>query len=434
MTTERKQSSYRIINGRRFESGQFVQSQTIDIVDGRIVGIDSDTNASDSARIIDAQDQFILPGMIDLNFSLREPGLTRNGTIRSETLAAASNGFTKVCSCPNTRPVNDTKAVTQLILEQTESGGACTVLPLGALTKNLEGEQLASFAALKDAGCVALSNGFNPIKNLLVTQRCFEYASSHDMTVMLNPIEPSLHQGVMHEGPLSTQLGLKGIPSTAETIAVGQLIELAKVTGVTLHLSQLSCAGSVELIKTAKAAGLKISCDVAISQLLFADSDVGYFDSLFHAMPPFRSPDDRAALLQGVINGTIDAITSAHQPWEAAEKLRPFAETSPGLSTIELIVPIAMLLEKQGLPLSRFVECFTTGPAAVLGLSTPGISEQSLADLCILNPSAEIGRTQYSVGQNHPLGAIEKMNAELVLKGRVELTMCEGQTTFSTIE
>ncbi|MFT7374058.1 MAG: dihydroorotase [Oleiphilaceae bacterium] len=324
--------------------------------------------------------------------------------------------------------MNDSEAVTKLIKDLSQKSNKCQVLPLGALTKSLKGDQLSEYAALKQAGCIALSNAYHPIKNLAITKRCFEYAKTHDLSVFINPIEASLHEGVMHDNHVSTTIGLQGIPSLAETIAVSQLIQLADTSGVHLHLSQLSAADSVLQVKIAKERGINVTADVAIHHLLYTDEHVENFNSTFHCMPPVRSEPDRLALLEGLKSGTIDAITSAHQPHEATAKQMPFAETAPGMSNIELLLPMALKLnDHHKLPLHNFITAMTSNSASILGIKKPEITEGSAANLCVFDPSKIwLLKTEdlLSKGKNSPLIGQQ-------LKGKVKATIYEGAISFS---
>lgn len=416
----------RIINGKRLNAEfKWEESQSIDVKDGRITAFDEDNKNPD--KVIDAQGCLILPGLTDLNVYLREPGYTAKGSIETETKAAVSGGVTKLCCSPETGPVNDSRAVTKLIKELALTANHCEVLPLGALTKGLKGEHLAEYAALKSSQCIALSNAYHPIKNLAIAKRCFEYAKTHDLSVFINPIEPSLHQGAMHEGHVSTTIGLQGIPPLAETIAVAQLIQLAAASEVHLHLSQLSAADSVMQLRKAKIDGINVTADVAIQNLLYTDEKVESFASIFHCLPPLREETDRLALLQGVKDGTIDAITSAHQPHEAAAKLMPFAETEPGMSTIEFLLPMAqMLADKKELDLADFVKSMTVGASKVLKQENAVLAIGQAANISLYNQNIERRVTSKSIisrGKNSPL-------LGKTIKGQTTATLYKGRVVF----
>lgn len=416
----------RIINGQRLRPDfTWEPSSSIDIQDGKLVAFDKENNAAD--KIIDAENCLIFPGLTDLCVSLREPGFTAKGSIETETKAAVAGGVTHLCCSPETGPVNDSRAVTKLIKESALSSNYCEVLPLGALTKGLKGDQLSEYASLKSAQCIALSNAYHPIKNLVITKRCFDYAKTHDISVFINAIEPSLHQGAMHEGHVSTTIGLQGISSLAETIAVSQLIKLAEASGVHLHLSQISTADAVEQIRKAKLAGIYLTCDVAMQNLMFTDEKVESFASTYHCLPPLREEGDRIALLEGVKDGTIDAVTSAHQPHEAAAKQMPFAETEPGMSSVEFLLPMAQMLDSRNeLDLSVFVKSMTQGASKVLNREQVVLELGGVADLVVYNTSAEKLVTSESIlsrGKNSPyLG--KKIN------GEVKMTLYEGRVVY----
>ena len=416
----------RIINGKRLNAAnQWEDSQSIDIHNGRIAALDAAQAHYD--KLIDATDCLILPGLIDLNVSLREPGYTSKGTVASETKAAAAGGITTLCCTPETHPVNDSRAVTKLIKELAQTANYCEVLPLGALTKGLQGEQLAEYAALKSAQCVALSNAYHPFKNLAIAKRCFDYAKTHEMSVFVNPIEEALHQGVMHEGRVSTTIGLQGISPLAETVAVSQLLQLAEASGVHLHLSQLSTANAVEQVRQAKASGIKVTADVALQNLCYTDEKVEAFNSVYHCLPPFRAEQDRQALLAGLKAGIIDAVTSTHQPHEAAAKLMPFAETDAGMSTIEFVLPMAQQLEAAGeLDLSVFIKAMTAGAAKVLHRPAPVVSAGELANMVVYKPLAErliSSALMVSKGKNSPLLGQR-------IFGQVVSTVYQGNVVF----
>ena len=427
-----------ILNGKRLASPtdnaqdmstHWIDFERIEIQDGMIKSINQDNPAFKADISIDGTGCYVLPGLVDLNVSLREPGYTAKGSIYSETKAAAAGGVTTLCCTPETKPINDSKAVSKLIEELAQEAANCEVLPLGALTQGLEGEQLSEYAALKNAHCIALSNGYHPLKNLAISKRCFEYAKTHNLSVFINAIEASLHQGVMHEDEISTTIGLQGIPDLAETVAVSQLIKLAEATGVHLHLSQLSTADAVAQVKAAKERGLRITADVAIQNLLYTDEKVANFSSVFHCMPPLRSEADRLALLEGVKTRVISAITSAHQPHEAAAKQMPFAETEAGMSSIEFLLPMAMKLEReQDLLLTDFISAMTQGAAEVLNIAIPQIAVGQKANLCIFNPSTSYVLEReniQSTGKNTPL-------IGQTLTGCVKTTIFEGRVSYSS--
>ena len=418
-------------NGQRLvysdEGAHWEGFESLYIDGGMIQAIDVNNASSNADLIKDLDGAYVMPGLIDVSVALPEPGHSLKGSIASETLAAAAGGVTTLCCIPETDPVNDSQAVSKLIRELAVDSNYCRVLPLGALTKGLNGEQLAEYSALKNARCVALSNAYYPVKDLAITKRCFEYAKTHEMSVFINPVEPSLHKGVMHEGEVSTTIGLQGISSLAESIAVSQLIQLAQATGVHLHLSQLSTAESVEQLELAKSSGLNVTADVAIQNLLYIDECVENFNSVYYCLPPLRSERDRLALIDGVNRGVIDTITSAHRPHEAAAKQAPFAETEAGMSNIEFLLPLALrLAERKEIELSRFIDAMTRGASKVLRCEGPTVEAGSIADLCAFSAEGERQVRLNSIishGKNTPLLGES-------LKGRVLLTLLDGRPVF----
>jgi len=419
-----------IRNGQLFDprTGQ-VRAGAVLTDEQKIVAVGDSALDQTADREIDAGGALVSPGFIDLCCFLREPGDDQKGTLASETLAAAHGGFTTVCAAPESSPVNDSGAVTTLILERARKQGKARVLPIGALTRGLRGELLSDMAALARAGCVALSNGTYPAGNTRVLRRCMAYASTFGLTLFMRPENPALAlDGCAHEGVVATRLGLPGIPEIAETIAVGELIMLAEDTGVRLHLSQLSTARSVDLVRAARERGLAVTADVAIHHLAFNENSLSDFDSRFHCRPPLRTEVDRQGLLRGVEEGVIDCIVSQHQPHDSAAKQAPFGETEPGLSTVESLLGLGLSLVAAGeLSRERLLRALTLGPATVLDLVQPVLEPGAPADLCLFDPDGTWTpdvSTLLSAGKHAPLTGAP-------LPGRVMLTLSRGRIAYS---
>lgn len=344
----------------------------------------------DDSQTIDGQGFRLLPGLIDLFCHLREPGPDRKGSITSESRAAAHGGFTTVCTSPDSSPVNDSGAVTHLILDLASRVGAVRVLPVGAMTRGLGGELLSDMAGLMDSGCVALSQGIHGVRDARTLRRCMAYARTFDIPLFLQAENKALAaEGCAHEGLMATRLGLPGIPEVAETVAVSELILLAEETGVRLHLAQLSTARSVAMLRAARERGVQVTADVAISHLVYNDNRLQDYDSRFHLRPPLRSEKDRKALCEGVNDGSITAIVSHHQPHESEAKQAPFGETEPGLSTVEITLSLGLALVRQGdLQEQALLRALTAGPASVLGRAVPAVVPGQPADLCLLDADA----------------------------------------------
>ncbi|MCK5188857.1 MAG: dihydroorotase, partial [Methylococcales bacterium] len=348
------------------------QTGSIYIADGKILSVIETPSDFTADQIIDAENQIICPGFIDLSVRLRDPGQSYKGTIQSETAAAASAGVTSLCLPPDTSPVIDTQAVAELIYDKSEKANYTQVYPIGALTHKLAGIELSSMSALKQAGCIAVSNATIPLSSLLVLRRAMEYASSHDLLVMHHPDEPSLsNQGCAHEGAFATRYGLPGIPEASESIAVAQCLELVGLTGCKLHFSQISCRRSVIQIQQAKKYGLKVTADVAIHQLHLTENDIEPFNSAYHVLPPFRTEKDKAHLRKSLANGTIDVICSDHQPHDLDAKLGAFPETEPGISSLETLLPLTLsLVQDNAITLSQGIASLTQKPADIMNLQS----------------------------------------------------------------
>jgi dihydroorotase len=378
-----------ILNGRVIDpANQFDQQSSLYIAEGKIVSRGDAPDGFSADIHIDALGQIVCPGFVDLSTRLREPGATYKASIQSETRAAASAGYTSLCVPPDTKPVIDIAAVVELINDKAEQCAYANIYPIAALTQGLEGKELSSMHALKQAGCIAVSHARHAISDLLVLRRAMEYAATHDLLLMYCPQEHALsHQGCAHEGAMASQYGLPGIPAVAETIALLQCLELVEQTGCRVHFQGLSCARSVALIAQAKAAGLPISADVAMHQLHLTDTDMLPYASEYHVQPPLRSAADRDALVAGVQTGTIDCICSDHQPHDIDAKLGAFPETEPGMATLETVLPLMLRMVAQGdLDLSQGIMRLSAAPAKVLAINAGQLAVGSYADICLFDP------------------------------------------------
>ncbi|WP_029655148.1 dihydroorotase [Marinobacter daepoensis] len=425
-------------NGLKLTGGQLfdperglVANPGLLIRNGRIDEIGASVQEAEAGSEMNADGHVIAPGFIDLCCNLREPGNGQKGNIASETRAAAHGGFTTVCASPETSPVIDSGAVTNLILDGAASRGAVRVLPIGAITRGLEGELLSDMAGLSAAGCVAVGNGSRGVRNARILRRCMAYAQTFGLTVMFSPENSALAaDGYAHDGQVATRLGLLGIPEVAETAAVMEMLLLAEETGVRLHLSQLSCARSVDMLAEARQRGVSVTADVAMHQLAFTEEALSGFDSRFHVRPPLRSESDRQALVAGVRAGILDAIVSQHQPHDSAAKQAPLPATEPGLSSIESVLSLGLELVDRGeLELSGLLAALTTGPARVLGRHF-ALQKGALADLCVFDPRSRwlpSSQTLVSAGLHAPV-------MDRSLPGVVKLTLVEGREAWRASE
>lgn len=416
------------ISGARLidPAGGLDEVSDIFIEQGKIVAIGQMPRGFSTERLIDAQGLIAAPGLVDINAALREPGYGRKGTIASETRAAAAGGVTSLCSTPNTKPVLDTPAVAELILDQARDTGSCRVFPLGALTQGLAGEQLAELMTLRDAGCIAFTNGLNAFSSNRALRHALEYAASFDLTVIFHPQDRDLAEGgIAHEGAVASFRGLAGIPETAETVALSRDLLLVEQSGVRAHFSQITTARGARLIAKAQARGLPVTADVAMYQLLLTDDALQDFSSLYHVQPPLRSHADREGLREAVRSGVICAIASHHQPHELDAKRNPFADTEPGISSIELQLPLALKLVEDGVfDLPTALARLTHGPANAMRLNAGRLSVGAMADVVIFDPKGTTlaGETWYSKGRNCPfIGE--------TLPGRVHYSLVGGRIT-----
>jgi dihydroorotase len=379
-------------------------------------------------RQIDAKGKIVCPGLIDLRARLREPGLEYKATIESETRAAVAAGITTLCCPPDTAPVIDTPAMAQMIQSRAWRFGLAFVHPLGALTQGLEGKRLTDMAALEEAGCVGVSNALEPVNDTLVLRRAMEYAATFGLTVFLHAEDPFLRNtGCVHEGEVGTRLGLPGIPEAAETVVVARDLALIEQTGVHAHFCGLTSARAVAMVAEAQRQGLLVTADATAHHLHLTEHDIGYFDTQCHVRPPLRSTRDRDALRAALKSGVIGAICSDHQPHEPDAKLAPFAESAPGISGLETLLPLTLkLVDDKVLTLAEAIALLTTKPAEILGVEAGTLSMGATADICVFDPATRwtlTAKQMVSRGHNSPFVGWE-------FTGRVTHTLVGGEIVF----
>jgi len=398
------------------------------IADQQVAAVGGKPRGFRIEREIDAHGQVVCPGLIDLCARLREPGEEHRASIASETRAAAQAGVTTLVCPPDTDPVIDETAVVELIRRRAEAAGQARVLTLGALTQGLQGEQLAEMAALKEAGCVGVSNALAPVTNTLVLRRSLEYAATYRLTVFLTPMDPWLTAGgCAHEGVMATHLGLTGIPAAAETSMVARDLALLEGIGVRTHFCRLSSAGAAAMVAAAQARGMPVTADVSAHHLQLTELDLAGFNSLCHVSPPLRSPQDRDGLRAGLASGVIAAICSDHQPHEPDAKEAPFGDTLPGISGLDTLLALGLRLAEEGvLPLPAVIERLTAGPARILGLALGQLGPGAIADVCVFDPEQVWildAKTMVSRGHNSPfLGR--------GFRGKVTCTLLAGKIVY----
>ena len=398
-----------------------------------IVGVGKKPDKFKAQQTIDAKGQWVMPGLVDIQARLRDPGQPQKANIASETAAAIQNGITSLCLPPDTQPAIDNSATVELIHHRnTTFGQSARIYPIGALTRELGGEQLSNMVSLKGNGCVAFSNATKPLLNNLVQRRAMDYAAGEDMLVIIQPIDFHLQgNGCAHEGAIATRMGLPAIPEAAETAALAKDIELVAQTGARTHFGQLSCARSVDMIRRAKAKGLPITADCAMHQLFLTDHDIGHFDTSKLTLPPLRSQYDRDALREGIADGTIDCICSDHQPHETDAKLRPFPSAEPGISGLDTLLPLALrLVEEKLITIAEIIACLSLKPAQIIGLPAGRIETGELADIIIVDPdSPYLCRAEEFISQGKNT-AFEGWD----FNGRVTATIVSGEVVFSRAE
>ncbi len=418
-----------IINGRAFDpASQLDKKASLYIDKGKIVAIGRKPSGFSATKTIDAAGQLVIPGLVDLCVRTREPGYEHKATMDSELRAASLSGITSLCSPPDSDPVVDSPAVVRLIQQRASEAGHVRVYTLGALTKGLNGEQLAEMAALQQAGCIAMSNALRPIKNAEVLRRAFEYARSCGLTVFIHPNDTDLqNHGVANEGAISTRLGLPPVPETAETVALARALLLIEQTGVSAHFCRLSAARSVSMVRQAQQEGLPVTADVDICHLHLTDMDIADYNVDCHLQPPLKNERDRDSLVQAIEEGVISAVCSDHQPHDRDAKSAPFSLTEPGASTVELLLPLVLHLVEAGqLSLERAVAAVTSRPAGILGIEAGTLAVGANADICVVDLENlwQVEREKMtSMGKNTPFHGWN-------LSARVSATVMNGRITY----
>ena len=405
------------------------QQQDIFIEAGKIAALGQAPAGFQAERTIDAKGLFVAPGLVDLCARLREPGYEHKATLKSEMAAAVAGGVTSLVCLPDTDPTLDEPGLVEMLRFRARNLNQAHVYPLGALTVGLKGQVITEMVGLTEAGCVGFSQADTPIVDTQVTMRALQYAKTYGFTTWLRPVDAFLGKGgVAASGALASRLGLSGVPVAAETIALHTIFELVRVTGARVHVSHVSSAAGVALVRAAKAEGLPVSCDVTVNHVHLIDLDIGYFDAQFRLDPPLRQQRDREAIRAGLVDGTIDAICSAHTPVDDDEKLLPFAEATPGATGLELFLSLTVKwADEAGVPLAAALNRITAAPAQVLGLEAAGrIAVGAVADLCVFDRHAHWRvepRALKSQGHNTPFLGYE-------LPAQVRATVVSGRLAY----
>lgn len=396
------------------------------IADGQICAIGEAPDGFEPEQEIDATGLWVIPGLIELGANLPDD---QPEALAQQTRTAAAGGITTLCLAPDMHPRLDGPASIELVHARAQRHGCVRVLTLGGLTRELAGEQLCELGALREAGCVGVSNGRQPVTDTRIMRRAMEYAASHELTVFVHARDPWLYAGgCAHEGEPATRLGLPGIPAAAETIGVARELALAELTGAQVHFCRLSTAGAVTMIRQARNSGLAVSADVAIHHLLLSDSDAGNFDSRYRIDPPLRGAAEREALLEGVSDGTISAVCSDHRPVGHDARERPFPAAGAGIEGLHTLLALMLGLVNDGrLTPADVIRLLSSTPAQLLGLAQGHLATGQPADLCLVDPLQAWTPAHDESARHCPLGSPFHNTA---LRGRVMHTFVGGQQVY----
>ncbi len=398
------------------------------VVNGKIADLNKNLDPKKAKQIIDASKKIVMPGIIDLQLNLREPGNQYKSTLESEMKAANAGGVTSMVCPPDTTPILDEPGLVKMLKNKSEVLKRGNVYPLGALTQKLNGKLLTEINDLYDSGCIGFSQAEKPIQDTEVLYRSFQYLSTFNLKAFLRAEDAYLSEkGIINAGEISTRLGLKGIQSISETTAINKILEIARLTKTKVHLNKISTADGLNLIKVAKKNGIDVTCDVSIHQIFLTDNDIGFFNTNCFLKPPLRKESDRLKIVESIVDGTIDAICSDHSPVNEDNKLKPFAESEHGASSVELLMPmIFKLSEEYKIDLSLLIDKITYQPANILEINKGNLSVNSDADICIFDPSYlwEVNsKTLISEGKNTPF-----MHQNFI--GKVSSTIFNGNIVF----
>ena len=419
-----------IKGGHVIDPGRFVGTADVFIEKGKIAAVGPNLPLPVDARTIRANGKLVMPGCVDLHVHFREPGFEYKETIQSGSAAAVAGGFTTVCCMPNTNPVNDNQAVTEFISERARLAGLANVLPIGAITKGSEGKELAEIGDLRRSGCVAISDDGKPVMNSLVMRRAMEYALAFDLTVVDHCEDLHLAEGgCMNEGLVSTELGLPGIPAAAEDVMVARNLSLSELTGAHLHLAHISTAGSVRMVREAKARGIHVTAEACPHHFLLTEELVRGYNTHAKMNPPLRTWSDVQTVKEGLRDGTIDVIATDHAPHATQEKQQDFTEAPFGIVGLETALPLTLGLVEEGvLSLEQAVQKLTSAPAAAFGLKKGTLAVGADADVVIVDQQEqwEVDPSKFrSKSRNTPFAGWK-------VKGRVNTTIVDGRVVFET--
>ena len=418
-----------ILNGRLIDPKHAIDGpHNLYVEDGRVAAIDTPPAGFSADTEIDASGLVVCPGLIDLCARVRSPGADSTYALEKELQSAVAGGITRLVCPPDTMPVIDMPATARLEQDLAAEIGLARVHPIAAMTHNLEGGKITDMAMLSEAGCVGVGNALKPIADTLVLRRAMQYASTYDIKVFLTPFDPYLlGNGCLHEGALSTLLGLPAIPEAAETVAVARDLALIETAGVRAHIQLLSSARTLQMIEHAQKRGLPASASVAAHHLHICEDDIRHFDPNYKVLPPFREASDRQALREGIKSGAISSVCSDHQSRGKDTKLAPFSEASSGVVGLQSLLSLTLKLSQQGLcSMSEAIALLTCNPAREIDMDTGHLAPGQLADLCIFDPDKNwemTPETLYCRGESSPF-------INQTLQGKVSHTLIEGEVVY----
>lgn len=397
------------------------------IEEGRIAKIGQSLNAP-AAEVIDASGLLVAPGLVDMHVHLRDPGLEYKEDIISGTASAAAGGVTSIACMPNTRPIIDNLAICRYIISKAQEQGSANVFPIGSITQGLKGETLSEMGELKEGGCVAFSDDGVPVVSSELMRRALEYADTFDAPIISHAEDLSLVAGgVMNDGPVATDLGLKGIPWVAEDAMTARDIMLAEFTGGHMHMAHVSTKGCVEMVRQAKKRGVRVTCEATPHHFTLTDEAVRGYNTNAKMNPPLRTQADVDAVRAGLADGTIDAIATDHAPHHIDEKNVEFAIAMNGIVGLETMLPLTLKLVEEGvIDLKRAIALMSCQPATVLGIDRGTLSQGAIADIVLIDPNREwevVPEKLLSKSKNTPFGGWK-------LKGVAVKTLLAGKTVF----
>ncbi|OIQ99795.1 dihydroorotase [mine drainage metagenome] len=419
-----------IKNGRLIDPKNKIDAQLdVFIAEKHVTAIGKVPAGFVAEQVIDAAGLIVMPGLVDVAARLREPGYEYKATLESEMDAAMAGGVTSLSCPPDTDPPLDEPGLVEMLKHRARSLNQARVFPVGALTYGLKGEELTEMIELTEAGCKAFSQADALLNDTRVLMRAMQYAATFGYRVWLRPQDAFLAKdGVAHDGEVATRFGLPAIPVVAETIALSTMLQLARETGVKLHVCRISSAEGVEMVRIAKSQGLAVTCDVSMNHVHLTEMDIGFFDANCHLIPPLRSLRDKAGLRQGLLDGTIDAICSNHSPVDEDAKLLPFAEAEAGATGMELLLPLVLKWAgEEKIPLLDALARVTINPAQLLGVKMGHLSVGAHADVCVFDPAAAWKvepSALKSQGKNTPFNGY-------TMQGRVRHSIVEGHLAYS---